>query len=97
MLHLLGYFIEDGEIPNLVSEWMENGTLTNYLKHLSKGVEAVLMVRPTRNIRMDGCVLIGFVKAIGIAEGLNHLHSLGIIHADLKSVCSAFISFKMSG
>lgn len=47
VLPLLGYFVEGtGAMPSLVSEWMENGTLTEYIKRLPYcGEETLLMVR----------------------------------------------------
>ncbi|KLO16775.1 kinase-like protein, partial [Schizopora paradoxa] len=44
VLPLLGYFIEDGELPNLVSEWMERGTLHDYMKNVVSNDQKLAMV-----------------------------------------------------
>ncbi|KAI5119139.1 hypothetical protein M0805_005218 [Coniferiporia weirii] len=63
VLPFIGYIIENG-YPSLVSEWIENGTVTTYLKE---------------NPETDIGVII-----LGIAEGLNYLHSQNVVHSDLK-------------
>lgn len=44
MLPLLGFYLEDGEFPLLVSEWMEKGTLHDYMPNLGRGLVVVEMV-----------------------------------------------------
>ncbi|KLO07299.1 kinase-like protein [Schizopora paradoxa] len=68
VLPLLGYVVEgQRKAPSLISEWMENGTMHEYMRTFSRN-------------SIETCTLL-----IGIASGLAYLHSLGIIHADLKS------------
>lgn len=47
VLPFLGYFVEgEGAMPSLVSEWMENGTLTVYLEKIPYcGDETLSIVR----------------------------------------------------
>ena len=45
ILSFLGFFIDDHEFLNLVSEWMGNGTLLDYLPKLERGRETLDMVR----------------------------------------------------
>jgi len=44
VLPLVGFFLEGGEIPHFVSEWMEKGTLHDYMPNLGRGMEIVEMV-----------------------------------------------------
>jgi len=44
VLPLLGFFIQGGEFPNFISEWMVNGSLFDYLKIFSGGIESFSMI-----------------------------------------------------
>ncbi|KIJ23103.1 hypothetical protein M422DRAFT_196339, partial [Sphaerobolus stellatus SS14] len=50
--------------PSLISPWMSNGSLPEYITG-KDGEERITLM-------------------IGVGEGLNHLHSYGIVHGDLK-------------
>ncbi|KAH8114408.1 kinase-like domain-containing protein [Phellopilus nigrolimitatus] len=65
VLPLLGFTIDDGVYPALISSWMTNGTVIQYLKE-----------NPTSS-------KLSMVK--GIALGLCYLHTMGVIHSDMKS------------
>lgn len=61
---------------------MDNGTVLDFLKE-----------RPSMDICPLVCLSVScllvrlkYMQVNGIASGLNHLHSSGIVHADLKSV-----------
>ena len=49
VLPLLGYYTEGGVYPHLISEWMENGPLSRYVKVLPKGIKTVRMVSHIAN------------------------------------------------
>ncbi|KAI5116148.1 hypothetical protein M0805_001131 [Coniferiporia weirii] len=66
LLRLEGFIREEGTIlPSLVSEWMEGGSVLEYVK------------------KHSGCDVLHLI--LGIAEGLEYLHSSGVVHSDLKS------------
>ncbi len=44
VLPLVGYFIEDEDLPNLVSEWMEHGTLHDFMKNIVSHGNKLAMV-----------------------------------------------------
>ncbi len=45
VLPLLGYFIERGELPTFISEWMVNDSLFDYMKDdISGGIESLSIV-----------------------------------------------------
>ena len=52
VLPFLGYFVEGGEYPMLVSPWMENGSLLAYMDKVPKGTSTILMVRTTCTTRL---------------------------------------------
>lgn len=69
---------------------MDNGTVLDFLKE-----------RPSMDICPLVCLSVScllvrlkYMQVNGIASGLNHLHSSGIVHADLKSVSIIAVSTK---
>ncbi len=73
-------------MPALISEWMEKGTLHDFMKTFPRcGIVASNMVRsPIRSSSPVPFTL--YNKLRDIALGLVYLHSKEVIHADLKSV-----------
>ena len=67
---------------SLISPWMENGSINRY-QCLHPGFNCYLLVS-------DNTVDMQYIDQRGqvydIAKGLEFLHSLGIIHGDLKGV-----------
>ena len=48
ILPFLGFYIDENEHPNLVSEWMENGNAMEHVRATNAPVERVLtLVRPS--------------------------------------------------
>ena len=51
VLMFLGYALEGGDYPLLVSEWMENGNALDYVKKYGDGVDRRDLVRlPTKKM-----------------------------------------------
>ena len=69
-----------------VSEWMPNGTLTDYLG-TNPGANRVGLVSLSRAI--DALqITFFFFKLLDVAEGLAYLHAEHTTHGDLKGVGS---------
>ncbi len=84
VLPLLGYVMY-GDYPALVSRWMVNGSLRNYIE-MFPDTSVIRMVRGSSIIFL---VLVPYsllIKARGTANGLLYLHNQDIIHSDMKSV-----------
>ena len=50
ILPFLGYFIDEQGHTNFVSEWMDNGTLLEYMPKVERGKETLSMVSPVHHI-----------------------------------------------
>ena len=84
ILACLGFAVFDDGVLCLISPWMENGNIQEYIaqhpntdrknwvRHLMKGFNGLYC-----NTSDQVC---------GVASGLKYLHSVGIIHADIRSV-----------
>ena len=66
-----------------VSEWMPNGTLTEYLNH-NPGANRVDLV--SFFLVITALLVQSFSKLLDIAEGLAYLHAEHTTHGDLKGV-----------
>ena len=66
-----------------VSEWMPNGTLTQYLGKNS-GVNRIGLVSPSRS--SNASLVSFFFELLDVAEGLAYLHAKHATHGDLKGV-----------
>lgn len=78
-------FAEHNNLPALVSEWMENGNVIDYLAK-NRDIDRVIVVCASSLALPDLCPdIIG--KAKGIASGLKYIHGEGVVHSDLKGVC----------
>ncbi|KAF8129313.1 kinase-like domain-containing protein [Boletus edulis] len=70
ILPLLGTTMGFGRFPAMVCPWVENGTLTVYLKHCYDNLSVVEILVLLNNV----------------AYGLQYLHSCSIVHGDLSGV-----------
>jgi len=71
-------------LPQLVSEWMENGAITEYImKHPDADRLGLVCFPPLTR----GEVLTSPPnQLLDTAKGLNYLHSIHVVHGDLKGV-----------
>ena len=69
--------------PQLVSDWIPGGNLTEYIKnHPGADQLGLVGILPAS----DDWVLT-ICKLSGIANGLEYLHSNDVVHGNLKGVC----------
>ena len=74
-------------MPGLASEWVEGGTMNDYLKkHKNANISRV--VRAVAEFSEHN-LLIAIVQVWGIACGLEYLHNMGVVHSDLKGVSTS--------
>ena len=76
---LLGVTIDP---PQLVSDWMYGGDLTEYITSRPNADRLSLVRVPPLDCTMRSPVY----QLSDVAEGLNYLHSCNVIHGDLKGV-----------
>ena len=81
---LLGITVVD-RVPSLASEWMDNGTVIKFIK-AQPGVSRLLLVSFHFDSRVGFGVMCLGAQASGIANGLEYIHSRGVVHSDLKGV-----------
>lgn len=78
----------------LVSPWMENGNLREYLATHPQ-TDRLLLVSSTY---IPIPTISDYIQARGVARGLRYLHDRNIIHGDLKGVgflsASTFLAFE---
>ena len=78
----------------LVSRWMPNGTITEYVK-AKPHVNRISLVRmPPTAVRSSK---LNPFKLLDVAEGLNYLHTCHMVHGDLKGVSVGPSSKLVSG
>jgi serine/threonine protein kinase len=84
VLQFLGVSLDLGLSPALITPLCSSGPAMKYVKASTKN--------PTERLQMVWlhyytCVhALTFEQTIGVAEGLNYLHSHGIIHGNLSTV-----------
>ena len=66
----------------LVADWMPGGELRDYVKK-NRDINLVRLVGPSLNFNTTPHPS---AQLLGIAEGLDHIHSRGVIHGDLRGV-----------
>jgi hypothetical protein len=76
---------------SLVSEWMSGGTVTAFLREYQDSERSFLV----------GCCVHAWSRSerygtqvIDILQGLGFMHSLDVVHGDLKPVCTAGCSLQ---
>ncbi|KAF8815417.1 hypothetical protein BYT27DRAFT_7079987, partial [Phlegmacium glaucopus] len=68
LLPLSGVSMDFGRFLAIVTSWMINGLLSEYIKSEEEYDKMELVV--------------------GVARGVEYLHSEGIVHSDIRGVCS---------
>lgn len=75
----------------MVSRWMENGNMLEYLRTKEQVDRVGLVSLPVSWWHLNNSQgFIADVQLIGITRGLQHLHFNHLIHGDLKGVSNAF-------
>jgi len=67
----------------LVSEWMDNGNINEFIKNHGQ-VNRVQLV--SYHVCVCGDWRDRFPKLVDVAHGVEYLHSLSVVHGDLKGV-----------
>ena len=83
ILPLLGVNIERHQLA-MISEWMDNGNINEYVKG-HEGVNRVQLVSNDITSRRNECNWL--IQLVDVANGLEHMHGLHMVHGDLKGVC----------
>jgi hypothetical protein len=68
---------------SLVSEWMTGGTVTAFLRGYPNWERSFLV---SRYVSAWGCSERRYLQVIDILQGLGFMHSLDVVHGDLKPV-----------
>ncbi|KDN40405.1 hypothetical protein RSAG8_08168, partial [Rhizoctonia solani AG-8 WAC10335] len=78
---LMGVIIFKDEYLGMVSEWMENGDLHNYLLK-NPGADRYQLVRA---LNTAAFLALTTSQCIDVASGLDYMHSQSTVHGDLKA------------
>jgi serine/threonine protein kinase len=70
---------------SLVSEWMTGGTVTAFLRGCPDWERSLLV---SCCVKAWGCSERYGTQVIDILQGLGFMHSLDVVHGDLKPVCT---------
>ena len=82
ILPLLGVNIERHQLA-MISEWMDNGNINEYVKG-HEGVNRVQLV--SNDITSRGDKRNWLIQLVDVANGLEYMHGLHMVHGDLKGV-----------
>lgn len=84
ILPLKGFLMEDGyNCPSMVTEWMDKGSVKNYV---CDSMSIKERIRVVRFLQPPLALVLSLSKIEGIACGLQYLHCKNIVHGDLKAV-----------
>ena len=83
ILPLLGVNIEQHQLA-MISEWMEYGNINEFVEK-NEGVNRVQLVSDGVTSRRNRCNW--SIQLADVANGLEHMHTLHMVHGDLKGVC----------
>jgi len=88
-LPLLGVSVsENPRYFRIVSEWMPNGNVVEYIKSNPEANRLCLVSLPCIHCEVLGLRLSTIDPQLSeVASGVAYLHGLGIAHGDLKGVC----------
>jgi serine/threonine protein kinase len=76
---------------SLVSEWMTGGTVTTFLREHPHSERSFLVGSCVNALgRSERCC----PQVIDILQGLGFMHSLDVVHGDLKPVCTGDCSLQ---
>ena len=73
---------------SLISPWLDNGNVVDYLAQRAPESNCVLLVS-SMIISWHREYNNYFVQSLDVAEGLEYLHLRGMIHGDMKGVSAA--------
>jgi serine/threonine protein kinase len=76
---------------SLVSEWMSGGTVTAFLREHPDWERSFLV---SHDFDASGCFERSCPQVIDILQGLGFMHSLDVVHGDLKPVCTGDCSLQ---
>ena len=86
VLPFIGIYEEEDGTAFLVSPYMKNGTLAQWRKNTDPSVAQI-----TERVWLFFPLLSFFVthpsKILEVAQGMEYIHSEGVVHGDLRGVC----------
>ena len=70
----------------MVSDWMVNGNLSEFVKN-NPNANRLELVRISLGISLSRLIIRLPIQLGDVAKGLIYIHHRGMIHGDLKGVC----------
>ena len=84
ILPLLGVDLEPHRL-SMISEWMDQGNINEYVKE-QEGVNRLQLVSYEPTSYKHGDQRGRLIQLFEVATGLEYMHSLNMVHGDLKGV-----------